>query len=285
MSPNLLARAIDELINSADARYIRNVNTVNKDLYNQLSTILKELEVDGDGFIKQNSENRKILSKAETKVSETFRSSLYVSAAQNYVNTIPKIDLQNVNYFTSIDDTFKPNRIFLKNLQADAIAQVESAILKDGLKSQVIQPLSRILTTNINTGGQFSGFLEQVRTYVLGNADVDPRALRYSRTYLRDILFQYSRAYQESVTNDLKLDWYLYQGGLIDTSRPFCIARAGKYFHRSEIESWASLEWSGKISGTTESSIFIYAGGHSCGHSIIPVSTLVVPQEDLSRIE
>lgn len=283
MNPEELAQEIERLILAADSRYVSAIGRVQKDLHNQLTGILKELELDQDGYIKQNAGNRKILRTADNKINEVFTSSIYTTAVNNYVNVIPKVDIQNVKYFTSIDEGFKPKKLFLKNLQSDTIATVEKYVLQDGLQSQVINPLSQILNQNVNSGGQFAGFQQQVRDYILGNDQVEGRALSYTRTYLRDTMFTYSRTYQQSITNDLGLEYYLYSGGLIDKSRPFCIHRAGKHYSHKEIESWASEEWAGKKQGTTESSIFLFAGGWNCGHSIIPVSTLVVPQEVIDR--
>ena len=49
---------------------------------------------------------------------------------------------------------------------------------------------------------------------------------------------------------------YLYAGGLINDSRPFCVARDGKVFTREEVRSWGRLgDWRGKIVGTNESTI------------------------------
>lgn len=284
MNPQDLAKAIEALILEADYRYVTAIGKVQEKLYSQLVGIIKGLELNGDGYIIQNSKNRKILNSANDKINEVFKSNLYVSAVNNYVNVIPKIDVQNAKYFTAISDGFKPNRIFIKNLQADAIATVERFVLQDGLAAQVISPLSQILNSNINSGGRFSGFLDQIKTFVLGNDKVEGRALSYSKTYLSNSLFQYSRAYQQSVTADLGLTWYRYVGGVIENSREFCRERNGNYYHQSEIEKWADLSWRGKDPLTTSSSIFILVGGFSCRHELIPVSEGIVPKSDLDRI-
>lgn len=283
MSPQSLARTIDELILAADEAYGMAIGKVQGRLYNQLVTVLKELELDSEGYILQNTTNRKILSTANDKINEVFKSSLYVSAVNNYIQVIPKIDLANVQYFTGIDDGFRTNRVFLKSLQADTIATVERYILRDGLQSQVISPLSQILSQNVNTGGQFSGFLEQIKMFVQGDGKVDGRAMAYTKTYLRDTLFTYSRTFQQAITRDLKLEYYAYVGGLIETSRDFCRERSGKFFSHKEVESWADLEWSGKKAGTTKSSIFMYAAGWNCSHEIIPVHISIVPQDVIDR--
>lgn len=283
MNPQDLAKAIEELVLDADSRYVSAIGKIQNSLYDQLATILKNLELDSEGYIKQNSTNRKILNQADNKINEVFSSSRYTTAINNYISVIPKIDLNNVKYFTLIEETFKPSRIFLKNLQTDTISTIEKYVLRDGLQSQVINPLSQILSQNINSGGKFSGFLEQVRDYVKGNSEVEGRAMSYTRTYLRDSLFTYSRTFQQSLTSDLKTEFYAYVGGLIETSRPFCIERSGKYFSHKEIEAWADLEWAGKKAGTTASSIFQFAAGWNCIHQIIPVSKSIVPQDVIDR--
>jgi len=283
LEPETLAAAIEELILNADNRYVSAIGRIQEKLYAQLVGILKDLELDSDGYIKQNASNRKVLREADKNINELFSSDQYTSAINNYVAIVPKIDLQNVRYFRAIDDTFTPNKLFLKNLQADTIATIEKYVLRDGLQSQVIEPLSQILNQNVNSGGKFVGFMEQVKTYILGNDQVEGRAMSYTRTYLRDSLFTYSRTFQQSITNDLGLEFYLYSGGLIDKSRPFCQERAGNYYSHKEIEAMASIDWQGKKQGTTESSIFLFAGGWNCAHQIIPVHRLLVPQEVIDR--
>lgn len=282
MKPEVLARAIDELVLNADNRYVAALGRVQADLYNQLVTILSDLELDADGYIKQTAANRKVLTAADTKIREVFSSPMYTTAVANYVAVVPKVDVQNVKYFTAVDEGFKPNKQFLKSLQADTIATVEKYVLQDGLQSQVINPLSQILNQNINSGGQFSGFLEQIREYVIGGK-AEGRAMSYTRTYLRDSLFTYSRTYQQAITADLGLNYYLYSGGLMDKSRPFCKDLAGKYFSHKEIEALSAQTWAGKKQGTTESSIFLFAGGWNCGHQIIPVHKSIVPKEVINR--
>lgn len=284
MEPQDLAKAIESLVLNADSRYVSAIGRIQNKLYDELVVILILLALDPQGYILQNAINRKVLTSASEKINEVFTSNQYVTSINNYISLAPKIDLLNVKYFTGIEESFKPNRIFLKNLQNETVATLEKYVLRDGLQSQVIDPLKQILNQNINSGGKFSGFLDQIRTYIKGNEQVEGRAMSYTRTYVRNVLFQYSRAYQESITSDLGLDWYLYSGGLIDTSREFCRERNGHYYHRKEVESWASLTWRGKAQGTTESSIFILLGGHGCVHFLIPVHLSVVPKEDQNRI-
>lgn len=283
MSPDELADLVESLIIAQDGKYANSIIRIQNELYDDLLATVKNLELDSEGYILQNNANRRILSEAEQKVFDIFNSPAYQTAVSSYVSIIPKLDVSNERYFQQFT-SFKENKAFLKSLQSQTIENVEKYILQDGLESQVINPLVQIMNQNVNSGGRFSGFLQQIQDYVKGNDKVEGRALSYSRTYLRDSMFTYARTFQQAVTADIKTDWYVYSGGIMDKTRSFCVDRAGKYYHHSEIEKWADLQWQGKKQGTTESSIFLFAGGWNCGHQIIPVSTVIVPDEDLSRI-
>jgi energy-converting hydrogenase Eha subunit F len=279
MNPTELAAAIENLISNADSRYVSAIGRIQNRLYNELSVILKALELE-EGYIKQNGPNRKILLKAKEKINEVLSSPEYTIAINNYISVVPKIDLLNVKYFKSIDESFTPRKIFLKNIQKDTLSTIEKYVLGDGLQSQVAEPLQQILNQNINSGGKFTGFMEQLKTYIKGNEKVEGRALSYTKTYIMDSLFTYARTFQTAVTSDLGLTWFRYVGGVIESTREFCRERNGNYYTKTEVESWASQEWAGKKSGTTESTIFQFCGGWNCAHQLIAVSELDVPKEN-----
>jgi hypothetical protein len=284
MQPHDLADKIEGLIIAANEQYAKSILAVEAKLYDDLVTVLRFVDLDSEGYIKQNAGNRQILRAAQKQFDTTINDSGYQTAVERHLSVIGKIDALNESYFESVSSAFKPNRVFIKSLQTNAVETVNSYLLQDGLASQVKIPLNEILNQNFNTGGSFSGMLNQLRTFIKGNDKLDGRLTSYSRGVLSDALFQYSRAYQQSVTADLKLEWYLYAGGLMDKSRPFCIERAGKYWHQKEIESWAKLTWAGKNPLTTESSIFVLVAGFQCRHELIPVHESAVPQAAKDRI-
>lgn len=285
MSAEDLARQIADLIEAAEGVYSETIVKIQNRLYNKLVSVLKDLEVDSEGYITQSTKNRTLIRAAEGIFDEVIKSPAYQQAVEDVISKIPNIDDLNSQYFETVSESFKPNRNYIRSLQQQVIADVNTYALNEGLIVNVKLPLNQILNQNINSGGSFSGMLQQLNDQIKGIEGGEGRLLRYSRTYLTDTLFNYSRAYQQAVTNDLKLEWYFYQGGLTkpgkksEGSRDFCVHRAGNYYHHSEIEKWASLEWKGKRAGTTESSIFIFAGGWNCRHSIIPVHESIVPAE------
>jgi hypothetical protein len=285
MSPEQLAIQIEGLIVSANDKFAGQIGAVQDRLYSRLVRVLKDVDIDSDGFINQSAANRKVLNEAVSAIDESFaQGTPYTAAIEQHLELIPTINELNQAYFETLSSAFTPNRQFIKSLQRQAIEGLERSLLNEGLESQVKGPLMDILNRNINTGGSYSGFLKEVQDYVKGMPDLDGRLLSYSKGIVRDALTVYARSFQQSVVADLGLKWYLYAGGLIDTSRPFCVERKGRYYHESEIKQWAHLDWTGKMRGTTESSIFTFCGGYNCTDQLIPVHESIVPKIDLDRI-
>lgn len=283
MSAQQLAEEIETLISSGIDLFSTEAERIQELIYNRLATSLKGLELDADGFILQTAANRRILYQAEEVIDDLLPGEAFTKTVSDILTLIPQIEALNADYFSGLSSKFKLNRQFLSLLQDQTIEKIEGTLLQDGLRFSIRQPLKDILNQNVNTGGQFSGMLQQVRNFIQGDDSLDGRLLSYSRGILRDTLFDYSRAFQQAVTADLKLEYYMYAGGVMDKTRPFCLERYGRYFHESEIKKWADQEWEGKRRGTTESSIFIYCGGYSCMHSLVPVDKSIVPKEDILK--
>lgn len=289
MTPEELAAAIEELIVGSSETFSASMIRAQNRLYNRVIAILKGLELDAEGYIRQSAANRKILREAQNTFDTLIKSPAYIGVVESHLRIIPKIDALNTTYFTSISKVFSPNKNFIKDLQKQVIRDVNMNLLNEGVIVNVRQPLNNLMNQNINSGGSFAGFTEQLRNFIKGNESIDGRLLRYTKLYVSDTLFAYARTWQEAVTTDLDLEFYLYSGGLTAAgkgsggSRDFCIERSGNYYHKKEVESWAALSWQGKNPATTKSSIFTLLGGYNCRHSVIPVSELIVPKDVIDR--
>jgi hypothetical protein len=282
MTPKELSDKLEGKSLKAIERFNKIVIATQEDAYGNVVVILKKLQVDKDGYILQTAENRSLIREANRAFARAIEAGDYIQGLQNFTVTFTVVDDLNDAYFKTFDK-FSVNRQFMKSLQKEAIREIETTLLNEGLESQIKMPLSKILNQNINSGGSFTGMLEQVRDYIKGTPEVDGKLLKYAKQITKDVLFTYSRTYQQAVASDLGLEFYMYVGGIIDKTRSFCKEKAGKFYHHKEIEEWASGDWTGKRSDTTESSIFIFAGGHNCLHQIIPVAVTVVPVEVIQR--
>lgn len=82
------------------------------------------------------------------------------------------------------------------------------------------------------------GFREtknQISEFIGGNKEKAGALERYHRNFVYDLYSQVDRATSEVYAGKLGFNFAIYEGGLIETSRSFCIDRNGKVFHKSEI--------------------------------------------------
>lgn len=118
---------------------------------------------------------------------------------------------------------------------------------------------------------------------------------RYAKTTTTDSLNTFSRQYASAITNDLGLEWHVYIGAIIDTSRPWCIAcHEKKYIHVSEFSDLLKGDFpefkqadgqiydktglpTGMKANTNVDNLPTLAGGWGCNHGMQAVSEISVP--------
>lgn len=283
MTPQQLEARISGLAEDAEKALEKAITKTQRELFDSMQATLSKLETDGEGLIKQSQANRRILQKADRAFDKAIKESGYYESLERFTITYGKIASANDAYFKFILDSFTVDAQYLKSLQRTSISTLETLLANDGLELQLKQPLKEILSQNVNSGASLGDLLKQVREFIKGSPDAEGKLMRYSKQITRDSLFNFSRSMQESIAENAGIQYYLYSGGLMKESRPFCALRSGNFYHKKEVEKWASQAWTGKRAGTTSSTIFIYAGGHNCLHQIIPVSEAIVPKEVIDR--
>lgn len=84
-----------------------------------------------------------------------------------------------------------------------------------------------------------------------------------------DVYQDFDRTLITQLAEENEIEHFVYQGGLMITSRPFCIERNNKVFTKEEIASWKELKFQGK---TNPYDPFVHAGGYNCRHNYDPIS-------------
>lgn len=91
----------------------------------------------------------------------------------------------------------------------------------------------------------------------------DGPIVKYYKTYALDTYQQADREIQEQAAERLGMSAFIYAGGLIKSSRQFCISKNGKVFTRAEALAWKNLEFDGK---PTNYDPLRDLGGYGCRH-------------------
>jgi hypothetical protein len=146
------------------------------------------------------------------------------------------------------------------------------------------QPIMQVVGDHIAQGGRYRDAVNAVSTIVTGGGESDGAILGNARTAVNDMVSIYERTATQAAATSVGAEFYMYVGRPIDTTRDFCRAREGHAWHKEEVESWGSLEWSGQIPGTNSTTIFSLLGGYNCRHSLVPIARRDVPKADLERM-
>lgn len=253
-----------------------------REIWNGVSDLLQSLEIDADGRIAQTQTNIRKIGEIQTELSRAIAGSEYIQGVREFLNNIDQGAVISDDLAKQINKSFEPPEI-AKQILALSKQNAVNALAGIAMQSRVTLPFMEQLTAAVASRATLSETVKSLRTVIEGDKDVDGRLLANVRTVANTAQAITDRNYAAQVNEAVGVEWYRYAGSEIDTTREFCSERHGQYYHKKEIEQWASEDWAGKIAETNEQTIFSNAGGWNCRHSIIAVSIRRVPAEVVQR--
>ncbi len=260
-------RAFNQLIKKAGAHQ--------KQLYNLILPLLADLEADKGKFMFSVGNMKKAAS--ITRKASALDSIFNSSVVKFIVKKVEKLLGLNTKYFSSFVD-FAPEsiekratRLTMQKLGYDSAKKklIKGGYLESlGRNTVTTEAISGLINQGIAGKMSLKDFRKSFR-----NVLVNPSGLgipeRYFKTKTHDLFQSQDRQINDLYAQDLKLNFGVYSGTLIVTSRDFCKARNGKVFHRSEVASWSELEWQGKPKIYDP---FTDLGGYNCRHHLSWIS-------------
>lgn len=139
---------------------------------------------------------------------------------------------------------------------------------KLGKTEAVRAQLREYVVQSIVSRRPLSDFQNGFRQLVVGNKDTEGRLQGYWRQYAYDTYNQAHEVVNSSMADELQMQWFIYQGSIIPTTRQFCRKRAGRVFSRSEAAKWKNDP--DLIDPKTAASYnpFLERGRYNCRHWI-----------------
>lgn len=278
-------------LESVPATLLSEVEKLQKKIFTDLLIILEQIEKEG-GFLKATADNIRKLSDITVTLKDQLFGEDYVNKVSDFIKEFDEQKKIADNLFEKEFKDFQPSDLadtLLEKSKDDALEK----LLGSPLDTEFLKPLESILTDSISTGASWRDTVDSIQNFVTGDEDRDGKLLQYSKQIAHDAFAFSDRAYTSAVADELESEWFFYSGGELPTTRCFCSERTEKYFHYKEIEAWARGEdlgecksgdlWAGAVPATNEKTIFIYAGGFNCQHSILPVSVFSVPADVIKR--
>lgn len=282
---------IIKTIEDAVDRLSKSAATKQQPLFRSVLTMLKDLDTKGDNIL-NNLNNLKRIYKIQTSIEKIIIDKKYTDELTTFANAYKDVsDLQH-EYFKQFNANFKPKDT-LKIIRKTAIEATINGLTSVGLEVGVTDGIKAILLRNIREGGSYAALTDQLRNHILSNDTGEGALEKYTRTYATTAINQFSAEYNKAISDDLGLEWYAYDGSLLTTSRPFCIKCVDKkYIHLSEFDEILKGHFdsgdialdkktglpNGLMEGTNKNNLIRRRGGFNCGHQMIAVSNIIVPQ-------
>lgn len=262
-------------------KFISELYRIQDKLFRAAIGFIKQLELK-DGRIALNKKNLAILAEFEKWYRRAVSDSGFYDVLAEFINEFDTQAVITVEYMRKefgnvvISELTKQVIETRKLMTAEAfISTIVDAEFRMAIKEQVVNA-----TLGKNT---FSDVMDTLQTTITGDDRIDGKLVQYSKQVAYDSFAIADRTYTHAISDAIGAEWFKYSGGVRDGTRPFCRGRFNKFFHKREVMAWAELDWQGKIEATNSISIFDYAGGYQCKHSILPVSVFSVPKEVINR--
>lgn len=278
------------IIEDAIAGFQKKMPSIQARIFDDLQEQLHKLKIQ-NGKVLANVENLKIIGGIKNRLESIIMDDRYIQEVQKFIGAFEMVGQFYNEHFSSFNEKFKPAKTIpiIKQLSIDATI---NSLTEAGIISNIIEPISDILRTNITTGGSIADMNNQLRDYITNNETGEGKLERYSKQITTDAINQYSANYNQAIATDLGLEWFMYVGSNLTTTRPWCEAMTKlKYIHISQIpntikgivgdekvplSSKTGLP-AGMIPGTTVNNITVYRGGYNCGHQLVAVDEVAVP--------
>lgn len=288
ITPFQIVAEIDNYINE----FAADIESIQADLYNRITVILKEISTNKDGDIKRTAANLKIISDVQKELNKAINDSKFHAQIAGLKSALQDVIYFQTEYFNQIEPGLSTPAV-ITELQEQSFDRVISDLTGVGIKDSLVNQGAKILRQSMLEGASFFKMNEDMKKFMIGNEDVEGRLVGYSKQIVSDVMHTNARVYNSIITDQLGLKWRQYTGALVEDSRPWCDAMVAKeWIHESELPAICRGEIDGrkvKLTGlmpdTNSKNVVERCGGFNCRHEMFPVSPAVVPQKIRSKIE
>jgi len=210
------------MINEKQAR--KEVKRLEKELIAMILVMIPEFSTDGMR-LKLDAKNMQLadLNQLFKKFNRDFQASFLVSIF-NQIKGFKKI---LDNYYRSLGfKTFTVSHKKIGIFNKSIFNYMNKFALSEQVRMEIQGYLISGIASNITPQALSKGVKNAVKLQ------------KYYNQYMWEEIAQMERIQNNFYAEELELNWFIYEGGLIETSRQFCIKRDGKLFNRSDASKW-----------------------------------------------
>lgn len=278
MIDDIIAR-LDDKISGAQEKLLRVI----------VDEFVDQLDID-NGKIVNNLKNKRLLGLID-QAYQKYSTTAGLEVVKAIVEGVQQVTDFNASYFQPFG---KPAQMV--SIKNNVLGMVKSwlgideatgkvtpngyldTLIKD---STVKNAIKDIAIRQIVGGNGYQQAKTAIKDFVIGNKEQAGALQKYYRNFVYDAYSQVDRATSQTFADDLGLDYAIYEGGIIKTSRQFCKDHNGKVYTRAEIAEFDPGE-KNKQPGYNP---FTDLGGYGCRHHLnwIPKALATILRPDLAE--
>lgn len=255
------SKARAEILRKAEADLIKRATALDVRLSKYVvNTLLPTLEINTDGTIKNSLGNLQKINTA-TGLNKFVKDVVNNDLQRYYTDQFSQIEKATGGYY----EEFNPKDTVKKAIAARGNATTNGFMQSLFSNNMVVMSIQQTIRKGINSNQNIvdiKGILDQ---QIQGKEDKMGLVTSFNYQNGYDDFQAYSRTLDNEYSKALALNYAIYQGGEIKTTRTFCEDRAGKVYNRETILSWNLLEWQGM---KENNDILIDLGGYNCRHDL-----------------
>lgn len=292
-------KKIIDSIKKASDQFGGSLSSTEKNLFDEVVKMTKELKVNSSGNIITSTENLKLVNSIRKNLDRIVLNKSYLGDVKELIKSFDGISQVQMNYFSTLT-TKKITEAKYKEVQRIAINNTVDMLAGAGVQANVTGPINEMLLNSVTSGMKYTDLTDNINNLLTKTPSGDGALTKYARTYSTTALNQFAGQNNKLLTDDLKIEWFMYVGSNITTTREFCYhLTKKKLVHVSEIPTILTGDIDGHqckiydktdlpyglIEGTNAENFQVYCGGWNCGHKLVPVSKESVPMNIRARFE
>jgi len=264
------------------------IQRLQKELLNFLITgVIAELQTE-NGIILQSAKNIQILdnfSKEMELFKKNFADSVFKRLGENMIKTTGYTSdyfrlMSSKQTISNIEDKIQ-NIVRIAGVNPDGTLVKDGFLNKLAVSEEMKGELSNLVRKGIEQQTDYKTFVNGLKETVAGKDGVNGAYERYVKGFAHDAFFAQAQQQDNFFADQLGLNYFVYGGTKIKTSRPFCVGghdkgvdkdfenKLSKVFSRKDAEQFDLLDWSGKIPGIK---FIVQKGGYQCRHELMWVT-------------
>lgn len=258
-----------KLIDSLENEKNKRLRNLQNSFLSEILAYLSDLETE-NGSLKNKTSNFVKIAALDAIQSDFVQKKVVPFLEWIYKSALKLIDI-NTNYFKEVSEVGKTiqesiRRTLFNRIGINSSGQLRKGGYLDGL-GDVTKPFTNVkdlAVRSINNQVDIKSFRTTVKEYVTRGQDFGLLE-RELQEKTQDVFSVIDREIGNNYRKGLGLSYAIYQGGIIKTSRSFCVERNNKVYSVEEINSWRNLEWQGKSNPYNP---FEDCGGYNCRHQL-----------------